>query len=101
MGSIPAESTENYVKMILTMESNDPNKLERKIEEILEVQKINSEKIDKIYKYQKWQIIYKTIYWIFIIGAALGAYYFLKPGIDSIKTEITNFKDIFNTITCK
>ncbi|MBA3733402.1 hypothetical protein H0W91_03445 [Patescibacteria group bacterium] len=42
------------------------------------------------------------IYWIFIIGSAIGAYYLIQPYVDQIihlyggaKTGITNFNSFF------
>ncbi|MBI3306056.1 hypothetical protein HYZ82_02910 [Candidatus Nomurabacteria bacterium] len=34
---------------------------------------------------QRWASIMRTVYWVFIIGSAVGAFYLLQPYIDSVK----------------
>ena len=33
----------------------------------------------------KWSFVFRTVYWVFIIGASLGAYYLIQPYVDQIK----------------
>ncbi len=45
---------------------------------------------------QRWASITRAIYWIFIIGSAVGAYYFLQPYIDQLKDVYSGAGDALN-----
>ena len=45
---------------------------------------------------QRWASITRAIYWIFIIGSAVGAYYFLQPYIDQLKDVYSGAGDVLN-----
>ena len=56
--------------------------LKELLEENLEVSKENNEILSKIWSDVKWKRITKFIYWLIIIGLALGAYYYVQPIIE-------------------
>ncbi len=46
--------------------------------------------------------IFRIVYWVIVIGAAIGAYYYIQPYLDSaigaygsIKGDLKNFGDLF------
>ncbi len=41
---------------------------------------------------QRWSNITRVIYWIFIIGSAVGAYYLIEPYVDG-------FTDMYSTVS--
>lgn len=74
--------------------------LEEKIDRLILLEEENADTIKKMRKSQKIQNIFRTIYWIIIIGAALSTYYFLQPTLNSvvndykaIKTRIDSFSN--------
>ena len=38
---------------------------------------------------QRWASITRALYWVFIIGSAVGAYYFIQPYVDQAKSLYT------------
>jgi hypothetical protein len=43
---------------------------------------------------QQWASVMRAVYWIFIIGSAFGAYYFLQPYIDQLKDVYSGASDV-------
>lgn len=43
---------------------------------------------------QRWGSVARAIYWIFIIGSAVGAFYLLQPYIDQLKDVYGNASGI-------
>lgn len=70
------------------MENQNNDKLNR----ILELTEENNEILKRMRRSQKIQNIFRTIYWIILIGAALGAYYFLQPAISGVMTDYKTIK---------
>jgi hypothetical protein len=54
------------------------------LNEDLAVNKANNEMLKKLVLYQKWNQIYKIVYWSIIILSVLGAFYFIKPYLSSL-----------------
>lgn len=54
------------------------------LEANLEISRENNEMLKKIRNAQKLAQIYRVVYWIVIIGASYGAYYFVQPYIGGI-----------------
>ncbi|KKP65706.1 MAG: hypothetical protein UR64_C0020G0009 [Candidatus Nomurabacteria bacterium GW2011_GWE1_35_16] len=59
----------------------------------------------KLITFQKWNQIYKIVYWTIIIFSAIGAFYFIKPIMESLMnvytggigvSNVTNFGDLKN-----
>ena len=49
----------------------------------------------------RWASVARAIYWIFIIGSVVGAYYLIQPYIDQIASVYSGAKsnlDSFNTM---
>ena len=44
----------------------------------------NNTMLKKLVTYQKWNQIYKVIYWVIIILSAIGAFYFVQPLLSSL-----------------
>jgi len=40
----------------------------------------------KMKRGQRWSSIMRTVYWIFIIGSAVGAFYLIQPYVDEVKS---------------
>ncbi|MFA7191696.1 MAG: hypothetical protein WC089_00130 [Candidatus Paceibacterota bacterium] len=61
----------------------DPQ-IKKLLEENLELAKENNELLKKVRNTQKLAQIYRIVYWVVIIGASYGAYYFVQPYIGGI-----------------
>jgi hypothetical protein len=75
------------------MEAEDKEILKR----VLELSQKNNRMLQSIQRSMFWSKVYRYIYWIIIVGAAIGAYYYLEPYIDgvlqvygSVKENVTN-----------
>lgn len=54
----------------------------------------------------RWSSFFHTIYWIIIIGIAVGAFYYLQPYVNTIiktystiQNDLTNVKSIVNKVS--
>ncbi|KKQ05240.1 MAG: hypothetical protein US17_C0005G0007 [Candidatus Nomurabacteria bacterium GW2011_GWF1_36_47] len=45
--------------------------------------------LKKLITFQKWNQIYKIVYWAIIILSAIGALYFIKPMLDNLVSVYT------------
>jgi hypothetical protein len=68
--------------------------LEHELEEIKQLTKENNKMLHSIQRRARVGVIMRVIYWTVILGAAVGAFYFVQPYID----EVTNtYKGIKST----
>jgi len=67
------------------------------LEEALETSRENNKLIKKIWRDVKMRRITKAVYWIIIIGLALGAYYYVQPILEGFGASFSNAKDTFTT----
>ncbi len=54
------------------------------LEENLRLSKENNVLLTKIRSVQRWSQISRIFYWFIIIGASLGAFYYLKPYLGNL-----------------
>jgi len=67
------------------------------LRKILELEQKNSRILSQMQRSMFWGRVFKTIYWVFIIAAAIGAYYYVEPSINHIIDAYGGFKgDIKN-----
>jgi len=45
---------------------------------------------------QRWASVARAIYWIFIIGSAVGAYYIIQPYVDQLKDVYSGAGDVLD-----
>lgn len=69
--------------------------LRKEIEENRALIKENQKLIKKIHRSMVVGRVMSVLYWIVIIGASVGAYYFIQPYIDSALGAYTNVKTGF------
>ncbi len=58
------------------------------LEDIYELTKENNEMLHKVRGVQKRQTFFQIVHWLFIVGIAIGALYFLQPYIDQFQNFI-------------
>ena len=74
------------------MDSED----KRTLEKILSLTEENNSMLHKVRSVQKTAQMFRAIYWVIILGSVLGAFYFVKPYLDSILglyTGLSGVKD--------
>ncbi len=54
------------------------------LERTLELAQENNEMLHKMRRTQFWSSVMSAIYWLFIIGTAIGAYYYVQPYLDQV-----------------
>lgn len=76
--------------------------LEKNQEELLEhtyeIEKENNTMLKKLYHDMWWGRLFRTVYWIVILGAMLGAYYYTQPYIDPIFKAYTNLSGMVESL---
>jgi len=72
------------------------------LKKTLELAQENNKMLHSIRRGMWWGRITRIIYWVLIIGASIGAYYYLTPYIDSaigaygnVKGDLQSFGDMF------
>jgi hypothetical protein len=66
------------------------------LQETLELVKENNKMLHTIKRGMFWGRVWRITYWILIIGAAVGAFYFLQPYIDTILSTYNDAKSSLN-----
>lgn len=49
------------------------------LKRVLELSEENSRILEKLNSERKWRRFFSLLYWVVIIGVAVGAYYFVEP----------------------
>lgn len=47
---------------------------------------------------QRWASVSRAIYWTFIIGSAVGAYYLIQPYVDQVKGLYESASDVLKNV---
>jgi hypothetical protein len=73
------------------------------LKKTLELAEENNKMLHSIRRNMFWGRVMNIVYWIIIIGAAVGVYYYITPYIDSavnaygnMKGDLKSFGDLFN-----
>ncbi|MFA5933639.1 MAG: hypothetical protein WC795_00215 [Candidatus Paceibacterota bacterium] len=75
----------------------DPE-LKSMIKENLELTQENNKILKKVRKAQVWAQISRVLYWLVIIGASVGAYYYIQPYLSKLIGIYTNGADSFDSL---
>lgn len=72
------------------------------LKKTLELAKENNQMLHSIKRQMLWGRVFRIVYWVLIIGAAIGIYYYIDPYINdaidaygSLKSNVQNFGDLF------
>lgn len=63
----------------------------KELDEVLEFSKENNKLLKKINRSIQWGRFVTVLYWLIIIGSAVGAYYFLQPVFEAFKETLGSF----------
>jgi hypothetical protein len=58
--------------------------IKKLLEDNLTLNKENNELLLKLYKVQRFAQITRIIYWVVIVGVAVGAFYFIQPFLNTL-----------------
>ena len=62
------------------------------LRKILELEQKNNKLLTSLHKSAFWGKVFRTFYYIVIIGAAIGAYYYVEPYIQGATDAYSTFK---------
>ncbi|KKQ77943.1 MAG: hypothetical protein A3A96_04180 [Candidatus Zambryskibacteria bacterium RIFCSPLOWO2_01_FULL_39_39] len=72
------------------------------LKKTLELAEDNNKMLSSIRRGMFWGRIMRVVYWVILVGAAIGVYYYIEPYIDSavgaygdVKGDLKNFGDLF------
>ncbi len=72
------------------------------LKKTLELSQENNKMLHSIKRQMLFGRIIRIVYWVIIIGAAVGAYYYIEPYLDgaigaygSVKGDLQSFGDLF------
>lgn len=84
------------------MENQDLDRVEEMVKKTLELANENNRMLHGIRRSMFWGRIMRIVYWVVIIGAGVGIYYYLTPYIDTaidaysnVKGDLKSFGDLF------
>lgn len=73
--------------------SMDEQGLRKMVEETMELSKDNNRILRSIQRRDRMAMIMRIVYWLFILGIAAGAYYYVQPYIDKLMQTYTGLVD--------
>jgi hypothetical protein len=63
------------------------------LEKSLALAEENNKILHSMKRGQRWASIMRVVYWVFIIGSAVGAFYLIQPYIDEVKSMYESVSD--------
>ncbi len=71
------------------------------LEQALELAEENNKMLHSMRRAQFWSNVVRAIYWLFIIGTAIGAYYYVEPYVDQILEVYNGASEKVNSINSR
>ncbi len=68
------------------------------LKKVVELSEENNRMVHKLYRSWWWGRVWKSLYWVVIIGVAFGAFYFLQPYFDKIKGAVDGVRSPIETV---
>lgn len=68
------------------------------LEETAELSRENNKMLHQLHRSLVWGRIWHITYWVIIIGASIGAFYFIQPYIESLKSLYGQVQDTQSNI---
>jgi hypothetical protein len=69
--------------------------LSARLEELHKVVEDNHRMMEKVYRSMVLNRIIRIVYWVLVLGAAVGAFYFLQPYLDTISGSYNRARELF------
>ena len=70
----------------------DPND-RKQLQEALELSRENNRLLRKMWRATQWGHAIRALYWLIIIGIAVGSIYFLQPYLDTLRGVYGGLQD--------
>lgn len=70
----------------------------QKIERILELEEENSKILRRMRRTARWSAFLSILYYIVIVGLAVGAFYYIQPFLGKIGQTYGNFSNMYDTV---
>ena len=67
------------------------------LEETLALAKDNNDMLRSMRRSMRIQRIMSVVYWVFIIGSAVGAYYLIQPYLEQLMGAYSGASDVINS----
>jgi len=80
------------------MEDKEFQNLQRRLRETRQLAEDNNELLRKVYGILWRGRVFRILYWVIIIGVAIGAFYFLEPYLDQANTLYGSFQEQLNAV---
>ncbi len=74
---------------------------QEKLDELYELSQENNEILRSLLRREKFATYMRLIYWLVIIGAVFGLYYYVEPVINYISNNSSGLRDFFDSINSK
>jgi len=71
----------------------DEQRLQKMVAETMELSKDNNRILHAIQRRDRLTMVMRLVYWLFILGIAAGAYYYVQPYIDQLMNAYTGLVD--------
>lgn len=63
------------------------------LEETLTLSKENNKMLRKMYSIARWARVARIIYWLVLVGASIGAFYYVQPYLEQLLSVYTGIQD--------
>jgi len=70
----------------------------QKIDRALELAEDNNLMLRKMIRNMRWGRLFRTVYWVIIIGISIGALYYVQPYVDQIVNVYGNIQDATKSV---
>lgn len=77
------------------MEDKELHNLQRRLRETRELTERNNEILQKLHRSMVWGRVVWVVYWLILVGIAVGAFYFLEPYWDSVSSTFESIQGQF------
>ncbi len=75
----------------------DDSESKKLLEETLRLSQENNNILHSLRRSMRLARFMSLLYWVFIIGSAVGAYYFIQPYINQLRAVYGNTSDVLNS----
>jgi len=65
----------------------------QKLDRALELAEDNNQMLRKMIRNMRWGRLFRTVYWVIIIGISIGALYYVQPYVDQVVGVYGNIQD--------
>ena len=80
------------------MDGKEQGNLKQLVDENIKLARENNKMLKKMRSSMRWASFFRLLYWIVIIGSAVGAYYYLQPFIDGIRDNAEGIFSVFENV---